>query len=99
MEKIEAKVNQQEMLCVEAIAGPTGFVVFGASGDLAHRKLFVSLYELYYRELISERFYLIGCGRSDFDDNGFRKAVETSIHQWAEKVDDAKLKAFVRSFY
>ena len=99
MEKIEAKVSQQEMLCIEATAGPTGFVVFGASGDLAHRKLFVSLYELYRRELMSDRFYLIGCGRSEFSNEAFRKAVEDSIRQWAEKINEDKLMAFVKGFH
>ncbi|MHC4551183.1 MAG: glucose-6-phosphate dehydrogenase [Planctomycetota bacterium] len=68
MAKIEATVNQQEMLCVEATAGPTGLVVFGASGDLAHRKLYTSLYELYRRELMSDCFYVVGCGRSEYSD-------------------------------
>ena len=99
MEKIEAKVNRQEMLCIEATAGPTSFVVFGASGDLAHRKLFVSLYELYRRELISHRFYVIGCGRSEFSDEQFRQTVEASIRQGSQDVDNEKLARFVTRFY
>lgn len=99
MEKIEAKIKQQEMLCVDAVAGPTSFVVFGASGDLAHRKLFHSLYELYRRQLVSERFYLIGCGRSEFSDETFQKSVETSIRQSFGEIDDEKLTAFVECFY
>lgn len=87
------------MLCIEATAGPTSFVVFGASGDLAHRKLFVSLYELYRRQLISDQFYLIGCGRSELTDEQFRKTVETSIRQSGQDVDGEKLDAFVRRFY
>jgi hypothetical protein len=39
MKKIEATIPNQEMLCIEAAAGPTGFAVFGASGDLAYRYL------------------------------------------------------------
>jgi glucose-6-phosphate 1-dehydrogenase len=99
MEKIQAKVNRQEMLCVEAVAGPTSFVVFGASGDLAHRKLFVSLYELYRRQLISEQFYVIGCGRSDLSDEAFQKSVEDSVSRELSEVDAQKLDAFVSRFH
>ena len=99
MKKIEAKTNQQEMLCIEATAGPTSFIVFGASGDLAHRKLFVSLYELYQRELVSDSFYLIGCGRSELNDEQFRKTVEVSIRQFTSTIDNEKLDTFIKRFY
>lgn len=99
MEKIEAKVNRQEMLCVEAAAGPTSFVVFGASGDLAHRKLFVSLYELFRRDLISHRFYVIGCGRSQFTDEQFQRSVADSIRRMNEDVDADMLDTFIHRFY
>ena len=90
MEKIEAKISRQEMLCVEATAGPSSLVVFGASGDLAHRKLFASLYELYRRHLISEKFYVIGCGRSDMDDDRFRRTVRDSIRGNLSDIHDEK---------
>ncbi len=99
MTKIDAKVRQQEMLCVEATAGPTGFVVFGASGDLAHRKLYTSLYELYRRSLMSENFYVVGCGRSQFTDDAFRETVEKSIVQSDTEIDSKKLTTFVERFY
>ena len=99
MTKIDAKVSQQEMLCVEATAGPTGFVVFGASGDLAHRKLYTSLYELYRRALMSENFYVVGCGRSQYSDEAFRETVEKSIRQSDTEIDDAKLTSFVSRFF
>ncbi len=99
METINAKVNRQDMMCVESVAGPTGFVVFGASGDLAHRKLYHSLYELYRRELISEEFYLVGCGRSELSDTNFRKTIEASMRQSSEGIDDEKLNAFLGCFY
>ena len=47
VKKIEATIQKQELLCIDEVAGPTGFAVFGASGDLAYRKLYPSLYELY----------------------------------------------------
>lgn len=98
-QKIEATISQQEMLCIEAAAGPTSFVVFGASGDLAHRKLFVSLYELYRRQLMSDTFYLVGCGRSKLNDRQFRTSVEESIRRFSQTIDETALNAFVSRFH
>jgi glucose-6-phosphate 1-dehydrogenase len=99
MKKIQAKVDRQEMLCVEAVAGPTSFVVFGASGDLAHRKLFVSLYELFRRQLISDRFYIIGCGRSELSDAAFQESVKESIQRHVTDADTKKLEMFADRFH
>ena len=35
-------------------------VIFGASGDLTHRKLLPALFELYSRDLLPEKFQVIG---------------------------------------
>jgi len=99
MKRIEAVLRQQEMLCVEASAGPCGVVVFGASGDLAHRKLFGSLYELFRRDLMSRRFYCIGCGRSEYSDEVFRDKVRVSLRDAIEDVDEGMLDIFLRQIY
>ncbi len=99
MKRIEAVLQKQEMLCIEATAGPCGFVVFGASGDLAHRKLFASLFELYRRELISRQFYCIGCGRSVYSDEVFRDKVRISLQSVFKIGQDATLEAFLRQIY
>ena len=98
MKKIEATIAKQDMLCIEAAAGPTGFTVFGASGDLAYRKLYPSLYELYRRDLMSDHFYVLGCGRSEFSDAGFRDSVEEKLRQEVDSPDDEKLRSFVQHF-
>ena len=99
MKQIEAVLSQQEMMCVEASAGPCGMVVFGASGDLAHRKLYVSLYELFRRDLISRRFYCIGCGRSDYSDEAFQDTVRASLKEALGAVDAKTLDQFLRQMY
>lgn len=66
-------------MCAETPAGPTGLVVFGASGDLANRKLYPSLYRLHERQLLGDRFYLIGCGRTPYSDHQFRRMVSQSL--------------------
>ena len=43
---------------------PTALImIFGATGDLAKRKLFPSLYRLYQKGKLSERFAVVGVAR------------------------------------
>ena len=99
MKKIEATIQKQDMLCIEATAGPTGFAVFGASGDLAYRKLYPSLYELYRKDLMSEHFYVLGCGRSEYSDQNFQDSVEKALRQGLGEFDETKLKSFIEHFF
>ena len=46
MQQIEPSVSKREILCAETVAGPGALVVFGASGDLVHRKLLVRIFRL-----------------------------------------------------
>ena len=43
---------------------PCALVVFGASGDLTKKKLFPALYSLAYRNLLPERFAVVGMART-----------------------------------
>lgn len=71
--------DRRPILCVETAAGPSSVVVFGASGDLAHRKLIPSLFELFRGDLISKQFYLIGCGRSRLSQEQFRGGIRKAL--------------------
>ncbi len=85
MQKIEPKVTQMDIVCAEIPASPVALVVFGASGDLTKRKLIPALFELYQRELLSENFYVIGCGRRQLSDKQFRKVVTEAIGTEADE--------------
>ena len=39
---------------------PCAMVIFGASGDLAHKKLFPALYALALRRLLPDQFAVVG---------------------------------------
>ena len=54
-------------------APPAAIVIFGASGDLTKRKLIPSLYSLACNNRLSNNTYLIGVGRTDYDDAHFRE--------------------------
>ena len=46
-------------------------VIFGASGDLTSRKLLPSLFELYVRGLLPDRFCILGAARTAYGDEEF----------------------------
>jgi glucose-6-phosphate 1-dehydrogenase len=54
-------------------------VIFGASGDLAHRKLLPAIFELFRQHLLPERYAIIGAGRTEFTDESFRQKTRESI--------------------
>ena len=51
---------------------PTTLVIFGATGDLAHRKLLPAIYNLAHEGALPERFNLIGVSRREMPDDEFR---------------------------
>jgi glucose-6-phosphate 1-dehydrogenase len=58
---------------------PTTLVIFGATGDLAARKLIPAIYNLGLGGLLPERFEVIGIGRSAGDREEFRRAAREAI--------------------
>jgi len=94
VEDIHPLITDQEILCAEEPAGPSGIVVFGASGDLTRRKLLGSLARLYQRELLDERFYVLGCGRKAMTDEQFRHEARRALGQMDEPLPDETVKRF-----
>ncbi|MCM3006627.1 glucose-6-phosphate dehydrogenase [Priestia koreensis] len=54
-------------------------VIFGATGDLAKRKLFPSIFRLYRENKISEDFAVVGVARREWSNEEFRGNVQKSI--------------------
>ncbi len=59
--------------------GACGTVIFGASGDLATRKLLPSLYSLKTRGLLPDGFFVVGFGRTKMSDEEFREQVRNAV--------------------
>lgn len=59
---------------------PSTLVVFGATGDLARKRIFPSLYKLYTNKLLPEKFKIIACARSQFTSSVFRKTLQQTIN-------------------
>jgi len=75
-------ISVHESLCIEDSPPPCGIVIFGASGDLAHRKLIPSLFSLFRRELLPSEFFVLGAARSPLTPNGFRDRVASELKQF-----------------
>jgi len=92
-----ARVTIRERLCIEAMPDACGVLMFGASGDLAQRKVVPSLFGLYTKNLMRRAFFLVGYGRSVLTNAQFRALVRESIvaHIPAAQRDEDTLSAFV----
>jgi glucose-6-phosphate 1-dehydrogenase len=97
--EIHPSVAALDMICAETPAPPTAIVVFGASGDLAHRKLFPSLAHIQERGLLSEQFCLLGCGRTAYSDEKFRQEAADAIRKNSGGASAEVSKAFLDKFY
>jgi len=60
---------------------PCALVIFGASGDLAHRKLIPALYSLAFRRLLPERFAIVGVARSEGTDDQWRADMQKAVQE------------------
>ncbi len=67
---------------------PTTMVIFGASGDLAKRKLLPALYNLAHEGALPERFNLIGASRREQTDDEYRAVMKESIEASSRREPD-----------
>jgi glucose-6-phosphate 1-dehydrogenase len=58
---------------MKRVEQPVTIVVFGASGDLAKRKLIPALYHLYHQHLLPKGFTVLGFARTKYSDEQFRE--------------------------
>jgi glucose-6-phosphate 1-dehydrogenase len=74
---------------------PTAFVIFGATGDLAQRKLLPAIYNLAVRGLLPTRFAVVGFARTEMTDDEFRNFARAAIESHSRTpVDDHFWPAF-----
>jgi glucose-6-phosphate 1-dehydrogenase len=55
---------------------PCTIVIFGASGDLAARKLLPALYHMYLTGALPDPVSIVGCARTPFSDDAFRRQMQ-----------------------
>jgi glucose-6-phosphate 1-dehydrogenase len=73
----------REGLRLERVPDPSVLVLFGATGDLAHRKVVPALYQLWRTNLLPLEFVLLAIGRRPYDDETFRRDLRASLDQFS----------------
>ena len=69
---------------------PCSFVIFGVTGDLAHRLVVPALYNLAANDLLPEKFCVVGIARKGMSSDELRDSLMEGLHKYAtRKVDDA----------
>ncbi|MDQ0157454.1 glucose-6-phosphate 1-dehydrogenase [Robertmurraya andreesenii] len=76
---------------------PTLMMIFGATGDLAKRKLFPSLYKLFEKGKLTDQFAVIGVARRPLTNEEFQQSIKDSVKTAIEKED--RIEEFASHFY
>jgi glucose-6-phosphate 1-dehydrogenase len=88
-------VVEQENPLVEGLerqpVHPTTLVIFGGTGDLAHRKLLPAIYNLAHEGALPERFNLIAVSRSDIPGDDYRAMARESIEKYSRRPPDPQV--------
>jgi glucose-6-phosphate 1-dehydrogenase len=84
-----------------AIAEPCSVILFGASGDLAKRKVIPALYDLAQHDSLGERYAILGFARTPMSDETFRSTIGEAAKTISEvgPIEPAKWNAFSSNLY
>ncbi|QSQ11002.1 glucose-6-phosphate dehydrogenase [Myxococcus landrumensis] len=93
---IETHPREGDPLLRAARPDPCTVVLFGATGDLAQRKLFPALFELARANLLPDHFAVVAFSRSQLDDEAFRRHVKEGLQKFArtQPLDEAAWQRF-----
>lgn len=80
---------------------PCAIVVFGASGDLAKRKVIPAMFDLAQHNALGERYKIIGFARTQMTDESFRSALGEAAKTISEvgPIDPVKWDAFAANLH
>jgi len=88
----------REGLSTRAVPQPCSIVIFGATGDLTHRKLIPALYNLAAEGELPPAVAIIGFARRPKSDDDFRKEMEEAVREFSRQaVRDEIWKTFSQS--
>ena len=69
----------REGLATRPVPQPCAIVIFGATGDLTHRKLIPALFELFRQRRLPTEFSVLGCARRPWSDDDFRNRMAEAM--------------------
>src|SRR5205085_7001169 len=88
----------REGLSTRTVPQPCAIVIFGATGDLAHRKLIPVLYNLAADGELPPAIAVVAVARRDKTDDAFRKELEEAVRNFSrQNVRDEIWKTFAQS--
>ncbi len=87
-EAVGAEAKQTDAYFCEIPSDPCAIVMFGASGDLAQRKLLPALFDLARHGCLAPRFRLLGFARSPLSDDDFRGKASDAMKKTSGGNDD-----------
>ncbi len=76
--------------------GPTVFVLFGATGDLAKRQVLPAFYRLFTEGLLPRQWLLVGNGRGNLAHEDFRRHIHEALTQFGPKPEEAAWESFAQ---
>jgi len=80
----ETELNPlRQGLRVDRMPDPNAFVLFGATGDLAHRKVMPAIYQLLRTNLLPAEFSVVAVARRPYTDEAFRAEVRASLEKYS----------------
>ena len=82
----------------ERVIPPQCLVIFGASGDLTHRKLVPALFQLFKQRRLPSEFAILGCARRPWNDEEFRLKMQKALGEEAQ-IDAEATKQFLGSLF
>jgi glucose-6-phosphate 1-dehydrogenase len=90
----------RDELRMQAAIEPCVVVLFGASGDLARRKLIPALFSLWKKQLLAPGFSVIGSARSEMSHDEYREAMRKAILEFEpEAFNEAEWKSFAAGLF
>src|SRR6185369_7316475 len=73
----------REGLLRQRVPEPCVLVIFGATGDLAHRKLMPAIYSLAHEGLLPPHFSIVGCSLPEMTDAAFRDDMKKAVLEFS----------------
>ena len=64
---------------------PTVFVIFGAGGDLAWRKLIPALYNLFLDGWMPEEYEILGLGHGEMSEEDYRAYLRKGVDKFSRR--------------
>ncbi|MDT7605257.1 MAG: glucose-6-phosphate 1-dehydrogenase [Acidobacteriota bacterium] len=86
---------------LERAAEPCCVVIFGASGDLAKRKLIPALFRLAQERLVPAEFAILGAARTPMETDEFRARMREAVAEFSEnkEIDAQVWESFAQKIY